>query len=103
MTLSPWNARLPIMLTFIMAIATTPGYTQETTGGPSPFCHETDGGFTICPDGNEEWSDILPQFFPDSGSNLYVDQADLDPSLATPESWSTPSCCYMTSAGKLSP
>ncbi len=62
-----------------------PVYAQ-VGGGPSIFCHETDGAFTICPDTNEEWSDIVPQFFPESDSYLYVDQADLDPILATPES-----------------
>ena len=51
----------------------------QTSGGPSAFCHETDGAFTICPDSNVEWSDITPAFFPESNSFLYSDQADLDP------------------------
>ena len=62
-----------------------PVYAQ-VGGGPSIFCHETDGAFTICPDDNEEWSDIAPQFFPESDSYLYADQADLDPILGTPDS-----------------
>ncbi|MFQ5933997.1 MAG: DUF3344 domain-containing protein, partial [Dehalococcoidia bacterium] len=51
----------------------------QTSGGPSAFCHETDGAFTICPDSNEEWSDVPFVFFPESNSYLYSDQADLDP------------------------
>jgi hypothetical protein len=52
----------------------------------SAFCHVTDGVFTVCPDGNNEWSDVPPKFFPESNSYLYADQADLDPSLSTPQS-----------------
>jgi hypothetical protein len=53
--------------------------TAQTVGGPSAFCHETDGAFTICPDGNAEWSDVPFVHFPESNSFLYADQADLDP------------------------
>ena len=53
----------------------------QTTGGPSAFCHETDGQFTVCPGGSQEWSDIPFAFFPESNSFLYSDQADLDPVL----------------------
>jgi hypothetical protein len=42
---------------------------------PSAFCHATDGGFTTCPDGHQEWSDITPIFFPQTNSYLYADQA----------------------------
>ncbi len=56
------------------------------SGDPSAFCHVTDGAFTLCPDGNAEWSDVTPQFFPESQSYLYADQADLDPNLASPNS-----------------
>src|SRR5712664_3167446 len=55
-------------------------------GRPSVFCHVTDGAFTTCPDGTHEWSDVTPKFFPDTGSYLYVDQADLDVQLGTPQS-----------------
>lgn len=61
-------------------------HAQVTTTGPSAFCHETDGTFTICPDGKSEWSDITPAFFPETNSFLYADQADLDPVLGTPGS-----------------
>jgi len=30
----------------------------QTNGGPSAFCHQTDGQFTVCPGGSQEWSDI---------------------------------------------
>ncbi len=50
---------------------------------PSASCHVTDGAFTTCPNGSQEWSDVTPHLFVESGSYLYVDQADLDPSLAT--------------------
>jgi hypothetical protein len=55
-------------------------------GGPSTFCHVTDGTFTVCPDGNQEWSDVPLKTFPESQSYLYADQADLDPILGTPQS-----------------
>jgi hypothetical protein len=58
----------------------------QTANGPSVFCHETDGAFTICPDGNKEWSDVTPQFFPESNSYLYADQADLIPDVGIPGS-----------------
>ena len=51
--------------------------------GQSVFCHVTDGQFTICPDGSQEWADVTPVFFPESGVYLYADQADLDPELGT--------------------
>ena len=50
-----------------------------STHGPSALCHVTDGAFTMCPNGSEEWSDITPKYFSDSNSYLYADQADLDP------------------------
>jgi hypothetical protein len=55
-------------------------------GGPSAFCHVTDGTFTACPGGGTEWSDVPPQFFPESNAFLYANQADLSPTLATPTS-----------------
>ena len=58
----------------------------QTGSPPSANCHVTDGAFTLCPDGTEEWSDVPAQFFPEAGSYLYADQADLDPDLATPDS-----------------
>lgn len=58
---------------------------QGIVTGPSAFCHVTDGTFTSCPGGGFEWSDVTPAAFT-SGGVLYADQADLDPSLATPTS-----------------
>jgi hypothetical protein len=52
--------------------------------GPSAFCHSTDGAFTICPDGSHEWSDVPVQAFPATNTFLYADQANLDPTLSSP-------------------
>jgi len=46
---------------------------------PSSHCHVTDGTFSTCPDGSQEWSDVPVQSFPDTNSFLYADQANLDP------------------------
>jgi hypothetical protein len=62
------------------------GAQAPVPGRPSAFCHVTDGAFTTCPGATHEWSDVTPQFFQESGSYLYVDQADLDPQLGTPRS-----------------
>src|SRR5690349_5401935 len=59
---------------------------SQNQGGPSRFCHVTDGTFTACPGGGTEWSDVPAQFFPDSDTFLYANQADLDPTLSTPSS-----------------
>src|SRR6267378_4471413 len=58
---------------------------QTTTSkGPSSHCHVTDGAFTTCPDGTNEWSDVPFQSFPATNSFLYADQASLDPMLSSP-------------------
>ncbi|HEV2988278.1 MAG TPA: nidogen-like domain-containing protein [Candidatus Angelobacter sp.] len=54
------------------AVAAPPSYAASS---PSAFCHSTDGGFTTCPDGHQEWSDVTPVFFSQSNSYLYADQA----------------------------
>lgn len=46
----------------------------QTSGGPSANCHTTDGTFTTCANGQTEWSDVQPTFFPASNSFLYVNQ-----------------------------
>lgn len=46
----------------------------QTSGGPSANCHTTDGTFTACANGQAEWSDVQPTFFPASNSFLYVNQ-----------------------------
>src|SRR6266704_2325360 len=51
---------------------------------PSSPCHVTDGTFSTCPDGSQEWSDVPLQAFPDTNSFLYADQANLDPTLSSP-------------------
>jgi hypothetical protein len=58
------------------------GVAYALTSGPSTHCHVTDGAFTACADGSEEWSDIAATTFPDAV--LYVDQADLDPDRGIP-------------------
>lgn len=67
----------------LLSIASPAALAQEQVG-PSAFCHQTDGMFTACPGGGEEWSDITPAFFPETRSYLYADQADLDPILSSP-------------------
>lgn len=57
---------------------------QAITVSPSAFCHETDGVFTVCPDGNQEWSDVASTGFTESGAFLYADQADKDPLKSIP-------------------
>jgi hypothetical protein len=52
----------------------------------SGFCHVTDGTFTACPDGHQEWSDVPAKAFPAEHAFLYADQADLDPARSTPSS-----------------
>ncbi|MEX2498474.1 MAG: nidogen-like domain-containing protein [Wenzhouxiangellaceae bacterium] len=71
--LRPGAALLILVLHALLA-----GVAAQTTG-PSAFCHETDGQFTTCPDGGQEWSDI--DFLEFEGTNrfLYADQADQDP------------------------
>src|SRR5260370_22261960 len=46
----------------------------QVSGGPSANCHATDGIFTACANGQTEWSDVQPVFFPGSNSYLYVNQ-----------------------------
>jgi hypothetical protein len=58
----------------------------QSADRPSAFCHVTDGAFTICPDGQREWSDVPFKFFPESNSYLYASQADLDPTRRTASS-----------------
>ena len=80
--------RTPIGIVAALTFALAPGGRVEAqaTSSSSAFCHVTDGAFTICPDSSAEWSDVPALFFPESGSILYVDQADLVPELATPDS-----------------
>jgi hypothetical protein len=46
----------------------------QVSGPPSALCHVTDGTFTTCPNGEQEWSDVTPVAFPASNSFLYVNQ-----------------------------
>lgn len=75
--------RYLLMACGALAAVTTVAYAQGITGGPSAFCHVTDGAFTSCADGSLEWSDITGTSF-ESGAVLYVDQADLDPAKSIP-------------------
>ncbi|MCI0401743.1 MAG: hypothetical protein L0Y67_01345 [Gammaproteobacteria bacterium] len=75
--------RLPsfigVVLSIILLHASPRLVLAQVSVGPSAFCHITDGSFTVCPDANDEWSDIPFIEFPESNSFLYADQADLDP------------------------
>jgi len=62
-----------ICLAFMFLALTAP--VAHAASNPSAFCHSTDGSFTTCADGHQEWSDITPAFFPQSNSYLYADQA----------------------------
>lgn len=86
-----WRRPLWVALTLILSALTSSHLPTSTVAAQSPghrsqFCHVTDGMFTACAGGGQEWSDVTPQFFAESGSYLYVDQADLDPNLGTPTS-----------------
>lgn len=61
----------PAARAFTIAVAPPSGR------GPSSRCHVTDGEFTACAGGGEEWSDVAPSVFASSGAFLYADQADL--------------------------
>jgi hypothetical protein len=68
----------------LVALPAQPSTTVTTDR--SAQCHATDGTFTVCPSGGLEWSDVAPQFFSDTNSYLYADQADLDPARSSPGS-----------------
>jgi|GEM_PF-646522 len=74
------------LLAFSLSVFPGLNAAAESVVTPSAFCHVTDGIFSTCPDGAAEWSDVTPQFFPETNSYLYADQADLDPGLSTPKS-----------------
>ena len=93
MTRGTLRRRVRLMFVLLIAVLSLPLLLDvrvtaqaPAPGLPSVFCHVTDGAFTTCPDGTHEWSDVTPKFFPDTGSYLYVDQADLDVQLGTPQS-----------------
>jgi len=68
-----------------LIVILSPRPAAQTTGhGPSTHCHVTDGTFDTCSDGSKEWSDIPVVAFPDSNSFLYADQANLNPTLSSP-------------------
>lgn len=56
---------------------------QPAPHAPSAHCHSTDGTFTTCPNGSQEWSDVQAIAFPDTKSFLYADQARLNVSSAS--------------------
>jgi uncharacterized repeat protein (TIGR01451 family) len=63
-----------------------PAVMAQSASGFSAFCHISDGTFTNCPGGGIEWSDVPVAAFPQGGSFLYADQADLDPARSGPDS-----------------
>lgn len=56
---------------------------QGSSHSSSARCHSTDGAFTTCPDGSQEWSDVPVIAFPETRSFLYADQARLNASSTT--------------------
>src|SRR5205809_6543554 len=64
---------LAIFLAFVFFALAAPA--SHGANNISAFCHSTDGSFTTCSDGHQEWSDITPVFFSQSNSYLYADQA----------------------------
>ncbi len=72
---------LPILVGILGCLLfLAPDAVAQSGTGPSVFCHVTDGVFTDCEigtPGTEEWSDITPTIFPDTGGVIYADQADL--------------------------
>src|SRR6266850_6555253 len=83
-------SRVPLVLAMVLGLvlvpAGAPANLVHAAGSPSSFCHVTDGTFTACPNGGNEWSDVPAQPFPASQSFLYADQADLDPTRGSPHS-----------------
>jgi hypothetical protein len=73
-----------VAILLVMQIAISGGSTfpQAKAEGPSEFCHNTDGNFTVCPNSELEWSDVPAILIPESGAYLYADQADLDPAIS---------------------
>jgi hypothetical protein len=67
------------MFVFILLICQA-AWTQGSSHSPSSHCHLTDGAFTTCPDGSQEWSDVPVISFSDTNSFLYADQARLNTS-----------------------
>lgn len=75
---------------FLLAATLAMGSPQaaHATGAPqSAHCHITDGTFSTCPDGSQEWSDVTPAAFPATHSFLYADQATLNPGATRPDTF----------------
>jgi hypothetical protein len=53
---------------------------------PSSGCHKTDGLFSTCADGTQEWQNVPFVSFPERASYVYATQADLDPTRSSPGS-----------------
>src|SRR6266567_4247855 len=72
------------VMVVVLCFCSSASAQTSTSKGPSSHCHVTDGTFTTCPDGSSEWSDVPFQAFPDTNSFLYADQANLAPTLSSP-------------------
>lgn len=70
------------MIVFLL-LAWQAGWAQGSSHSPSSHCHLTDGAFTTCPDGSQEWSDVPVISFRDTNSFLYADQARLNTASAS--------------------
>ena len=77
-----WLLLLPLLVASFVLGRTA----SAAAAGPSAFCHVTDGTFTTCPDGSNEWSDVPVKAFSETQSFLYASQANLDPAKGGPVS-----------------
>jgi hypothetical protein len=77
-----WLLLLPLLVASFVLGRTA----SAAAAGPSAFCHVTDGTFTTCPDGSNEWSDVPVKAFSETQSFLYASQANLDPAKVGPVS-----------------
>ena len=66
------SIRAGLLLIFISAFVDAA--VAQISGPPTTSCHSTDGKFTVCPNGQKEWSDVQPLAFPATNSYLYVNQ-----------------------------
>ena len=78
------NSSMLAMMASLFCVVQPQTATAQITGTPSKFCHVTDGAFTACPGGGQEWSDVPVLSFPQTQAFLYADQANLDPTLTSP-------------------
>lgn len=69
-----FRSRATLVTLLLVVFSALPPSSSRAATGPSSLCHATDGSFTTCANGRQEWSDVTPVFFPQSNSYLYADQ-----------------------------